>query len=150
MPKAGFSPVFGTFYWLLRDVSGYKNAAGGSVGQRMGDAAAVADDVQARVAAFQMVVYIHFHVIELDLHAVEQSVIVGGAGRHLVQGVNHFNDAVENSLGQHQTQIAGGGVQRGGDKRILHPAGGGAPAADQIAKPLHDHTAAKHIAQTGN
>ena len=73
----------------------------------MGDAAAVSDEVEAAVAAFQIPVYRHFHVVELDLHAVEQGVLIGGAGCHLIQGVDHFNNAVKNPFGQHKTQIAG-------------------------------------------
>ena len=58
-------------------------AAGGGVGQGVGDAAAVADDVQAGVAGLQAVVDLHFHVVEFHLHAVEQGVVVGGAGATL-------------------------------------------------------------------
>ena len=79
------------------------DAAGGGVGQGMGDAAAVADDVQPRIPGLQMFIHGHFHIVELDLHAVEQGVVVGGAGGDLIQRVEHFDDAVQNSLGQHQT-----------------------------------------------
>ena len=77
----------------------------------MGDAGAVADDVQAIVAALELAVYFHFHVVELDLDAVEQGIVVGGAGGHLVQGIDHLDDAVQDALGQHQAQIAGGGIE---------------------------------------
>ena len=50
------------------------------------DTAAVTDDVQAGVAGFQLFADLHLHVAELDLHAVEQGIVVGGAGGHLVQG----------------------------------------------------------------
>ena len=64
--------------------------------------AAVADDEQARVAGLEVVVQLHLHVIELHLHAIEQGVVVGGAGGDLVQGVEHFDDAVQDALGHHQ------------------------------------------------
>ena len=60
------------------------DAAGGSVGQGVGDAGAVADDVQAIIAALQILVHLDLHVVELDFHAVEQGVVVGGAGGHLI------------------------------------------------------------------
>ena len=71
---------------LFCDVSCHVDTAGGGVGQRVGDAAAVTDDVQAGVAGFQLFADLHLHVVELDLHAVEQGIVVGGAGGHLVQG----------------------------------------------------------------
>ena len=62
------------------------DTAGGGMGQGMGDATAVSDDVQTLVPGLQLLVDFHFHVVELDLHAVEQGIVVGGAGGHLVQG----------------------------------------------------------------
>ena len=77
------------------------DAAGGGVGEGVGDAAAVADDKQAGVAGFQLLAHFHFHVVELYFHAVEQGVVVGGAGGDLIQGVDHFDDAIQDALGQH-------------------------------------------------
>ena len=106
------------------DAPGNVNAAGGGMRQGMGDAAAVADDIQTGMAGLQLVADFHFHVVELDFHAVEQGVFVGGAGSHLVQGIDHFDDAVQNALGQYQTQVARGCVEGGGDEGTLHAAGG--------------------------
>ena len=94
------------------------DAAGGGVGEGVGDAAAVADDKQAGIAGFQLLARFHFHVVELYFHAVEQGVVVGGAGGDLIQGVDHFDDAIQDALGQHQAQIAGGGVEGMGDKML--------------------------------
>ena len=66
----------------------------------MGDAAAVTDDVQTGITGLQLLVDLHFHVVELDFHTVQQRIIVGGAGGHLIQGVDHLNDAVQDALGQ--------------------------------------------------
>ena len=126
------------------------DAAGRGVGQGVGDAAAVADDVKAGIAGLQPVADLDFHVVELDLHAVEQGVVVGGAGGHLVQSVDHFDDAVQDALGQHQAQVAGGCLEGGGDEGLLHAAGSGTTAPDQIAEPLDDDAAAQHVAQTGD
>ena len=116
----------------------------------MGDAAAVTDDVQAGVAGLQLLVDLYFHVVEFDLHAVQQGVVICSTGGYLVQCVDHLNDAVQNPLGQHQAQIAGGGTQGRRNKGILHPVGCGPAAPDQITKTLYDHTAAQHIAQAGD
>ena len=126
------------------------DTAGGGMGQGVGNAAAVADDIQAGVAAFQPLVHFHFHVVELDLHAVEQGIVVGGAGGHLVQSVDHFDDAVQNSLGQHQAQVTGGGLQGGGEEGFLNADGVGPAAPDQIAEPLDNDAAAQHVAEPGD
>ena len=64
------------------------------MGQGMSHTAAVTDDVQALVTAFQMFVQFHFHIIELDFHTVEQGIVIGGTGCDLVQCVDHFDDTV--------------------------------------------------------
>ncbi len=60
----------------------------------MGHAGAVANDEKALPAGLQMLVDLHLHVVELDLHAVQEGIVVGGARSHLVQGVDHLDDAV--------------------------------------------------------
>ena len=42
------------------------HTAGGSMGEGMGDAASVADDIQTVIAAFELVADLNFHVVELD------------------------------------------------------------------------------------
>ncbi len=126
------------------------DAAGRGVGEGVGNATAVADDVKSGIAGFQLLVDLHFHIVELDLHTVKEGVVVGGAGGDFIQSVNHFNNAVQDPLGQHQRKVAGGGVEGGDDKGLVHTAFGGAAAPDQIAEPLDDDTAAQHIAQAGD
>ena len=65
---------------LLLKVSGYIDTAGGCMGQGMSHTAAVTDDVQALVTAFQMFVQFHFHIIEFDFHTVEQGIVIGMPG----------------------------------------------------------------------
>ena len=55
---------------LPGDLAGYQNAAGRSMAQRVGDAAAVANDIQALVLAFQLFVYRNLHVVELHFHTI--------------------------------------------------------------------------------
>ena len=123
------------------------DAAGGSVAEGVGDAAAVTDDVKSLVAALQVGVDLHLHVVELHFHTVEEGIVVGGAGGHFIQGVDHLNDTVQDALGKHQTQITGRCVEGGGQEAALHAAGGRAPAPDQVAEALDDDAAAQHIAQ---
>ena len=79
---------------LREDVARDKDAAGRGVGEGMGDAAAVADDVKAAVRGLKVLVERDLHVVELDLNAVEKRVVVRRAGGDLVEGVDHFDDAV--------------------------------------------------------
>ena len=94
-----------------------------------------------------MLVERDLHVVELDLHAVEQRIVVCGARRDLVERVDHLDDAVQDALGQHQAQVAGRGVERRREEGIAHAVRVGAAAADQIAEALHDDAAAEHVAQ---
>ena len=71
-------------------------------GTGMGHATAITDDVKAFVAALQVLIHIYFHVVEFDLHAVQQGIVIGSTRRDLIQGVDHPNDAVQNTLWQHQ------------------------------------------------
>ena len=114
----------------------------------MGDAAAVPDDIQSvMLTAFQLFIHLDLHIVELDLHAVQQGILIGGAGGYFIQCINHLHNIVQNPLGQHQTEVAGGSIQCRGDECLLHALRCGAAPADQIAKALNDHSAAQHIAQ---
>ena len=104
----------------------------------MRDAAAVADDVKPVVAGHEVAVHLDLHVVELHLHAVEQRVVVGSAGGDFIQRVNHLNDAVQNALGQHEAQVARGGVQRRHGERLLDALLGAALAADEVGHLQND------------
>ena len=69
-------------FYLLRigNATGYVNAAGGCVGQGMGNAASVSDHVQPRMAGLKIFVDGNFHVVEFDLNAVQKRIVVGGSG----------------------------------------------------------------------
>ena len=52
--------------------------------------------------------------VELDLCAVEQGVVIGGAGGDFIQLIDHLDDVVQLALGQGQGQVAGDGGGEGG------------------------------------
>ena len=68
------------------------------VSDRM-DTIAVNDDVQTGTAGFRLLSDLHFHVVELDFHTVEHGITIGCAGYGLILGVDHLNDAVQNTPG---------------------------------------------------
>ena len=71
--------------------------------QRMGHTAAVADNIQAFVFCLKVFINGHFHVIELNFHTLKQSVSIGRTRSNLVQCIDHLNDAIQDTLRQHQT-----------------------------------------------
>ena len=84
-------------------MSCYIYAAGRCMGQGVGNTASVADHVQAFVAAFKVVVNLNFHVVEFNFHALQQSIVVCSSRSYFVQGVDHFDDAVQNTFRKYKT-----------------------------------------------
>ena len=76
-------------------MSCYVNTTCGCVGQGVGDATSVSDHVQTFVAAFEVVVDLNFHVVEFNFHAVQKGIVVCSSRSYFVQGVDHFDDAVQ-------------------------------------------------------
>ena len=111
----------------------------------MRDAAAVADDEQALVYRLQILVDGDLHVVELDLDAIKERIVVRRSGSNFVERVDHLDDAVENALRDDQRQITRRGRQRWGDKGFVDALLRRALAADQIAEALHHYTAAQHV-----
>lgn len=56
---------------FLCDFPRHIDAAGGGVGEGVGHAAAVADNVKSRIFCLEVFAQLHLHVVELDLHPVE-------------------------------------------------------------------------------
>ena len=120
------------------------------MGKRMRHAAAVSNDVKAFVAAFQVLVNLHLHVVELHFHAVQKSIVIGCSRSHFVQGIDHLDNTVQDSLGQYQTEITGRRHKSWAHQPFFNPLHRTSPASYQIAEPLNDHAAAQHIGQSGN
>ncbi len=116
----------------------------------MGHARAVADDEQSLVAGLEILVNGDLHVVELDLHPVEQGVVVRRARRDLVQRVDHLDDAVEDALGNDQGKVAGRGRQRGLDEGLPDAGRRGALTADEVTEALHHDAAAQHVGEAGD
>ena len=111
----------------------------------MRDSAAVADHIQALVPGLEMLVDFDFHVVELDLDAVQEGIVIGGARGDSVEGVDHLDYAVQNALGQNQREIAGLGLKSGPHEGFLDSLVVAAPAADQIAEALDYDAASEHV-----
>ena len=116
----------------------------------MRHAASVSDDIKSFVRAFQILVNLHFHVIEFYFYAVKEGIIICRARGDLVQSLDHFNDAVQDPFGQYQAQISGSGFKRRTDQAFFNTADSASPASHQISESLYDNAAAQHIGQPGN
>ena len=84
-------------------MSCYIDTAGRCMGQGMCHAAAVTDDVETFVAAFQMLIQFYFHIVEFYFYAVEQGVIICSTRCDFVQSIDHFHDAVQDTFWKYQT-----------------------------------------------
>lgn len=129
------------------DAPRHVDAACRCMREGVGDAAAVSDDIEPRVLGLQMLVQRHFHIIELHLDAIEKRVVICRTRRNLIELIDHLDDAVQNPLGQNQTEIAGRRRQRRADESLCDPLGVGTAAAHEVAEPLDDHAAAEHVRQ---
>ena len=116
----------------------------------MGNTAAVADDIQAFIAALQIFVDFDLHIVELDFNTIEEGIVIGCAGCDLVEGIDHLDDTVQQTLGQDQAEVAGCSIQCRCDKGFPDAVLIGSAAADEVAKALDNDAAAQHIAQAGN
>ena len=76
-------------------------------GRGMGDAAAIADDIQPIIAAHQLFIDGNLHIIELYLYTIKEGIIICCAGRNLIECINHFDNAIQQAFGQNKTQITG-------------------------------------------
>ncbi len=116
----------------------------------MGNAAAVADYKEILVAGLKVFVGVNFHIVELDLNAVKQGVVVCRAGRDLVKRIDHLDDAVEDSLGDDKGEVAGGSREGGTDKGIRHALFVGTLTADEVAEALYHNAAAQHVGKASD
>ena len=90
----GFFSLYLISLVLLYNMSCYVNTTCGCMGQGVGYAASVTDDVQTFVTAFQVVVDFNFHIVEFNFHTIQKGIIVCSSRSDLIQGVDHFDDAV--------------------------------------------------------
>ena len=90
---------------ILNNLACYIYTACRSMGQGMGYTASVSNDIQAFVSAFQIFININFHIIELNLHTIEEGVVISCPGSDFIQSINHFNDSVKDTFRENKTQI---------------------------------------------
>ena len=120
----------------------------GGVRQGVGDTTAVTDDVESVVTGHEVFIDLDLHVVELNLDTVEQGVVIGGTRCDLVEGVDHLDDAVEDTLWEYEAQITGSCVQGRYSERLPDTLLGTPLTTDEITEALHDDTAAEHVAET--
>ena len=66
----------------------------------MSHTASVSDHIQTFVSRLEILVDLHFHIIELYFHAVKQCIVVFRTRRDLIQRLDHLDDAVHDTLRQ--------------------------------------------------
>ena len=116
----------------------------------MGNAASVTDDIEPFVRAFQILIDIHFHIIEFHFDTVQQGIVICRTRCDLIQGVDHLDDTVQDTFWQNQTQISGSSGQGRADQTFFDTVDGTASATYQITETLYDHAATQHIGETGD
>lgn len=109
------------FAFPLGNGPGHPNAGGSRLRQATGDTRTVADGKHIGELSLQLAAEFQPRGVEFDLHAVEQGIVVGCSRSDLVQGVDHLDDVVHMPFGQHQAQIAGGGVEGGLGEALTQP-----------------------------
>ena len=102
------------------------------------------------MAAFEILVNVDLHIIELDLNAVKESVLVCSTGGYLVKRVYHLDDTVEDSLGKNEAKVTRRCLKCGVDERLVDSARGRALTLDKVTEALYYNSSAKHIAKTGD
>ena len=96
----------------------------------------------------EVLVDLDLHVVELDLDTIKQGVVICSTWCDLIEGVDHLDDAVEDTLRKHEAQVTGSSIQRRNREGFPDTLLGTALTTDKIAEALHDHTAAEHVAET--
>ena len=103
----------------LRDLPCHIDTAGRCMGKGMGNAAAVTDDVESIMTGHQVVIHFHLHVVEFNLHSIKKSVIICRTRCHLIQGINHLDNTVQNPFWENQAQITGSRIEGWNRKRFI-------------------------------
>ena len=88
----------------------HEQAVGRRLGEGPGKSRAVADGVEPFGAAYLEILTVGAGGVVFTLDAVEQRVVVGGAGSDAVQGVEGLDDIVQLTLGKTEAQISSHGV----------------------------------------
>ena len=116
----------------------------------MGNTAAVTDDVESIMTGHQVVIHFHLHVVEFYLHSIEKRVIIRRTRCHLIQGINHLDNTVQNPLRENQAQITGSRIEGWNRKRFIDSLLRASFSADQVSKTLHNYATAQHVAEFCN
>lgn len=66
---------------------------------------AVTDNIKSFMKRLKVFVNFNFHIVEFNLNAIEQCIIIRCTRRNIIKGINHFNNAVKDSLRQYKTKV---------------------------------------------
>ena len=61
------------------------------VGQGMGNTASVADHIQTFIAALKIIVNLNFHIVEFNLHTIQQSIVIGSSRSYVARHIAEQN-----------------------------------------------------------
>ena len=128
---------------MLADVKTH----GTGLGKTARYAAAVADGVDA-VADFEVFAdEFRAHGIIFGFNAVEERIVIGGAGCDVVDGIHGFDDVIKLAFGNAKRQITRHGLQGRTHGGLTDAVVVGTFALEQIAETLNENTAAAdHVA----
>ena len=60
----------------------------------MGHSTSVSDHIQPLMQRLKMFIQLYFHIVEFHFHSVKQCIIICSSRCDLIQGIDHFNDAI--------------------------------------------------------
>ena len=120
------------------------------MGKRMGNTAAVTDNIKSIMTGHQVMIHFHLHVVEFYLHSIEKGVIIRRTRCHLIQSINHLDNTVQNPFRENQAQITGCRIESRHCKGFIDSLLRTSFSADQVTEALHNHTAAQHITEFCN
>ena len=116
----------------------------------MGNTASVSYYKEIWINGLKLLINRNFHIVELNLYTVKQGVIIGSTRSDLIEGVDHLDDSVKDSLRKNETQVTGGSLKGRSYSALFYTLNGTAASPFEISESLYDNSSAQHIGEAGN